>query len=659
MALNKGQEGDGIFVGGENSDLHPVFLSPTEYARAMNMVNRGGSLQCRPGYRCLSAWPSGRLQGFTIFRPRVGEPILVFAVAGRVYTSLHPFKEYRQLEDLSFSETARQVYFAQATQAVQQNSDGSLTLISPRNLLVIQDGGFTSAGVFDGTTAFHSRGAGAIPIGGPMASSGDRLWVARNNEVFASDLANPISFTEPLYITTTASFLFKSEVTALYPMNSGASVAQLLVFTRDNTSMLQSGIRLREQWISIPDFQREVLPNIGCVSERSIAAHGGFIWWFSRYGLVSFDSAAQAFVTSTIPYLDMEMSDSKAYLSPDLCGVAAGTHENYLLLSVPYAGEFNRHTWVLDNSPIPTKKQAMPAWNSFWTGTRPAQWYSGVIMGRERVLYISPDSDGVNRLWEAFTPDRLDDGCPITWWAETRAYADNSPAKQKEFRYADLTFSELSGAVDIAVFWAGANRGKYKRVLTKRILAARGMLRADERFNMESRIFALKRQTRYLRTADARSQSPEEDLSSCDIESPYAEFKDDAFQLLIVGSGPGGISSSLMYFSDPDKLDDSGRCEEDETEESFVRFDGAATKAASVAEAREDFAAGKRSEPELFFATRAETMTAEGFTEVGLGEHTTPISQACADKVASCIARRMASQALEEVLPRRVSQGML
>lgn len=658
MAIGKAQEGDGAFVGGENSDLHPVYLQPSQYSRGMNVVNRGGRIQCRPGYRCLASWPEGRLQGFFMFRPRLGEPVLVFMVAGLVYTSLFPFKEYRQLEDLRFSDSARQAYFCQGTKALNQNEDGSLQLIAPRHILVIQDGGLTSPAIFDGTTASHVSGPGSIPLGGPMAWSGDRLWVARRNEVFAGDLADPISFTEPLYITGTASFLFNSEVTALHPVNSIASVPQLLVFTRNNTETLQSGIRLREQWISVPDFQREVLPSIGCVSERSVVTHGGYLWWFSRYGLTSFDSASQAFVTSSIPYLDQEMSDSKAYLSSDLAGVASAVHENYLLVSVPYASEFNLHTWVLDNSPIPGGRRSAPAWNSFWSGTRPVQWWSGLVMGRERVLHISADSDGVNRLWEAFTPDRLDNGCEITWWAELRGYAVNSPAKYKEFRYADINFTELSGTIDLAVFWAGASRGKYKRILTKRVLAARGMLRAAETFNANSRLFALKKQSRYLRTQDAKSASPEEDLSSCFIEAPYIEHKDDAFQLLVIGSGPGAIGSSLLYFSDADQMDDAGKCEEDETTESFVRYDGAAVTAESVPEARSDFSVTPGASPPLFFASRAETVTAEGFTEVGVGEHTSPISQATADKVASRIARRQASEALEAILPRRVSQGI-
>lgn len=658
MALGKGQEGDGIFVGGVNSDLHPVFLQPTQYARGMNIVNRGGRVQCRPGYRCICAWPEGRLQGFTFFRPVVGSPILIFMVSGLVYASEYPYRTFRQLDGLQFSSTARQAYFAQGVKAVQQNEDGSLTTIDPKNILVIQDGGFSPAATFDGTTAEHQRGPGKIPIGGPMAWSGDRLWVARQNQVFASDQVDPLSFTEDQYITTVPFFLFKGNVTALYPMNSGASIAQLLVFTNESTSMLQSGIRNRSQWILTPDFQREVLPTIGCVGQRSITSQGGYLWWFSRYGLVSFDSAAQAFVSSTIPYLDQQLADSKAYLASDLAGVASAVYENYLLISVPYAGNRNKHTWVLDNSPIPSGG-AGPAWNSFWQGTFPVEWYSGVIMGRERVFHCSTDNDGVNRLWEAFTPDRLDDGCHITWWAELRGYADNAPAKYKEFRYADIFLAELKGTIDVAVFWAGASRGKYKRILTKRILTSKGLMNFERNFTPNTRMFSLKKQTRYLRTQDVRRASPEETLSSCDIESPYVEWKDDAFQLLIVGSGPGAISGVLNYFSDPDKKDDAGKCEEDETVTSYVRFDGAAVKAATVTDAEEEFGEHLSVEPELFFSARAETVEAGGFTEVGIGQHTTPISQQCADKVASTIARRRAANALEKILPLRVSQGNL
>src|SRR6185369_4221539 len=126
-------------------------LPPGKYARGENIVNRGGIVQCRPGYRCLTALAPGRLQGFAKFKPKVGAKQLVFMVDGLLYVSDPPFTSARRLSDVTFLPEARQAYFALVEQSVQQNADGSLTLINPRNLLVIQDGAFSPAAYYDGT----------------------------------------------------------------------------------------------------------------------------------------------------------------------------------------------------------------------------------------------------------------------------------------------------------------------------------------------------------------------------------------------------------------------------------------------------------------------------------------------------------------------------
>ena len=205
MAINKIQEGDGLFIGGMNSSLEESFLQPTSYSRAMNMVNRGGVLQCRPGYRCMMALPEGRLQGFFVFRPKFGTPILTFAVAGLIYTSQFPFRTFSQMEGVQFSDSARHIFFAQAEKGIERNADGSLQLITPRNILVIQDGGFTSPVIFDGNRGAHQRGTGAVPIGGHMAFSGNRLWVARDSRV-AQISQNP-----PAGITTVPDYAIATD----------------------------------------------------------------------------------------------------------------------------------------------------------------------------------------------------------------------------------------------------------------------------------------------------------------------------------------------------------------------------------------------------------------------------------------------------------------
>ncbi len=652
MALGKLLDGDLQFVPGMQSSLDPVQLPGGFFARGMNVVNRGGIVQCRPGYRCRMAIPTGFLQGIRVFKPKRGFPVLVFGVEGRLYTSDYPYKTFSQLPGIQFSETARQLYFEQVEQSVQFNPDGSISLIDPRNLLVIQDGGFSSAVVFDGTTATHQRGSGNIPIGGPMKWIADRLWVARGARLFASDLGNPLSFRESLYIAGVSSFVLPGDITAL-ASNPASEFPQLFVFTYHNTTMIQAGVRDRSLWTTTSDFQKIVLPRIGCVSQRSVVIHYGLLWWFSAFGLISLDAAIQGNITSSLPYQDDSMIESKSRLFSDLSGVACSTFENYLLCSLPHEERYNKHTWVLDNTPLKVGRGENPAWNSFWTGTRPVEWISDTFNGENLIFYISTDYDGENRLWEAFTPDRLDEGCPITWWMETRAITSQSPGQYKDFRYADIFMSELLGVIDVAVFWAGSYRGKYKRVLTKRIRASRGTFRSGEKIKATDKIFALKKQSRHIRTQDGKAIIAEEGLSSCDVENRYEEFKDTAFQLLIVGSGPGAVNGFICYTEPPENNNDSGRCEEDETEENFVRFDGAASEANKFRDALSQFSG----EILVFKSVRFETVTQGGLTEVGMGEGESVISQQDADKIASCIAKRFASNTLEKILPRIVSLG--
>lgn len=645
-------DGDTSFLPGMNSNAHPTQLQPGQYARSMNTVNRGGIVQCRPGRRCKFVCPPGNFQGSEWFIPKQGTRVILFAVEGLVYISEFPYTSFRQIPGIQFLSHVKQVFFQQVEQSVQINDDGSLTLISPRNLMVMQDGGFTPAAVFDGTTAEHQIGPGKIPLGGAMEWVADRLFVARDSFMFASDLANPLGFTEPLYIATIGSFTLPGAITALRKTTNPAS-PQLLVFTEHTTSLFQVGIRDRSQWPTTPNFQMLVLPGIGCTSNRSVIAHYGLLFWWSEFGLVSFDAAGLNFITASLPYRDAEMNDSKGQLSQDVSGISAASVENYLLVSVPHADLHNRHTWVLDTGAFPTlNAMAPPVWNSFWTGTRPINWLVGQVNDTNAVFEFSQDFDGLVRLWEEFTPDRLDDGCHITWYLETRGYFNQDPTVKKQFRFAKVFLSELLGTIDVAVFWAGAQRGKYKRILTKRINATAGVLRATDIVTADELVFALKKQSRELKTEDAKEIWTNETQTSCGVEDAKAEFMDESFQLLIVVSGPGAVNAVLTY-TDPvegEKL--GGACDEDEAELKGVRFDGAGGSSLDF----DQMVAGLSNPgPEIFRASQTVTLTEDGFIETGIGEAESTISQATADKVAECIATRKAAKHLEEVLPAIVS----
>lgn len=646
------QDGDVLWPLGMDSSSDPTGLPPGAYSRGMNICNRGGVLGCRPGYRCLLVLPEGVLQGFSVLRPKRGPEILVFGVNGKLYTSQFPFDTAAEMPGVQLSDVAAQFHFKQVEQTITLNPDGSLSFVNPKNLLIIQDGGYTAPVIFDGTRGVHSRGAGSIPIGGAMEWIGDRLWVASGAALYASDIGNPISFTENLYVSGVGFFIMPQEITGL-TRTLTTDFAQLLVFTRSTTQVIQASIRDRSTWTSTPNFQKELFPKIGCVSARSIKAHYGLLWWMTEHGLINLDAAASGYISSSLPYQDAEMQESKARLSQDLSGVACASFENYFLVSVPYADQFNRHTWCLDNTVFPGRQQREPAWNSFWTGTRPVEWLTGEFTGQTRALYISKDYDGQNRLWEGFMPDRLDNNCPITWWAETRGYSFESPMKPKQFRYGEVFMQELSGIVDVAVFWAGTDRGKYKRILTKRILANTATFVGGETVDFDEVLVALKKQSRPLRTQDGKAIISEEGLSSCDVEAPNLEFLDRAFQLLIVGSGPGAVKAVIGYAEPPVNTDDSGACEEDETEPNFVRFDGGASEASSLEAALVEF----ENEIPVFRSSKTVTVTQDGFTEVGVGTGQSIVSQQDADKIAEAAAKRIASWNLQRVLPQIISLG--
>jgi len=662
MATPRVDAYDVRFLAGMESSAEPGTLGPDYYSRGMNVTNRGGIVQCRPGYRCRTILPAGNFQGAAVFRPQQGVVTLLFGIDGVIYSSPYPFLEFQTVPGIAFGPHARQLFFQQAEQSIRFNSDSSLTLIPPRRVMVIQDGALTAPAVFDGTSAEHQSGAGTIPLGGPMAWSGDRLWVARGSSLFASDIANPISFREPEYFATVTAFSLPGEITALSEVPN-AIIAQLLVFTESSTSLIQSGVRNRAVWNTTANFQRILFPAVGCASERSITTHLGLLWWFSTFGLTSLDSASFTTQTSALPYRDNEMADSKGRLSPDFVGVAIGFFENYLLVSVPYSDLKNRHTWALDHAPLQRGGGASAAaWNSVWTGTRPAQWIYGSFGGTEQIFHISTDFDGNNRLWDSFTPDRLDDGCPITWYVETRGIDGDLPLQQKKFLYAEVALQELSGKFDIAVFWAGASRGKYKRILTKRINASLGSIRSGETIRFDTLLFGLKKQMRNIRTQDARQLASATTLSSTDVESPDAEFIDDAFQLLVVGSGPGAVAG-IRYFLEPPtgtagsnspNKEVSGAVEVDETEENFVRFDGAAAESHVFDEALAAFSG----DIPKFISNKTETVVQGGITAVGTGYAESVISQQDADKIAQCIARKVAVEELQESLPKIVSVGL-
>ena len=176
-------DADLTFFRGAKSDTDPGGLPLGYYWNAINAVNVGGVLSCRPGYKCIAQLPAGRLQGASIFRPLEGTEQLVFCVDGVLYVSPFPFTTFSQISNVRLSPDAEQVFWCLTTQSARRISSdltSAVELISPRAVLFVQDGGLSAPAWYDGSQSGQLRDDPfATPSGGPMAWIGDRLWQAR------------------------------------------------------------------------------------------------------------------------------------------------------------------------------------------------------------------------------------------------------------------------------------------------------------------------------------------------------------------------------------------------------------------------------------------------------------------------------------------------
>ncbi len=570
-STGRGPAGSALFTEGMNSGVDPMFLSDRSYRFSTNTLNRAGIVRTRPGYETVASLPATSFgQGLWSFRPISGDSKLVFMASGKVYaTAGNDLSNYNQILPLQFFYRAPKTHAVSGVKSVERNpTDGTLSAIEPKQVLVVQDGGFTRAGVWDGAAAYHSDpspviGPGGevlsagIPLGGPMAWSGDRLWVAQGNKLFASDIADPVSFVENEYASEGGFFSFDDDIVALAETPALENPV-LLVFTRSKTYSIKSYIRDRSTWKSVEQFKTLLFPHVGCCGSRAIAAQNGLLWWMSpQSGLVNFNSAQQARISSRLSLQDSEMTASKSNLAQDLSGVCLGSFENFLLVSVPSGDRYNRHTWVYDSAVSSSAEgSSTGAWASVWTGTYPLSWVSAQVGLKPRCFHLSGDDDGGFRVYECFGSAVSDNGSAVPVSIETKAHIDFSEAATgldlKRFVFAELTLCGISGQVDVEVLWAGL-RGKYKPIAEFTFFAPAGSIIAGEEIGSEVQTSIT--QTRRVRTPEPGMDSSV--CSSCRVESTRIDKIDVGFSLLIRWNGVAGLRS-YRIFADPEQESSDG-----------------------------------------------------------------------------------------------------
>jgi len=589
---------DAGWTGGMNTVRHPWLLPEGQYRRGLNVLNRGGIVQTRPGFAMKLILPAGNLQGFSHFQENKNNTLvdyLVFAVDGNVYAAPFPLAQPRdweifRLKAIHFNPKAQFVYFCQAQKTVQTLADTTVQIVPTYNLLMMQDGS-SAAAFWDGTENRHlSEGSPTLetPRGTWMTFSGNRLWVARGKILIASDLLDPLRFVERTQGTGRGDFSFPKDITGLISFMGDSRAESVIIFTDERSESLNSGILDRTKWASTTNFQSILFPSTGCVAGHSIVFQSGLMWWYSQGGLVASDTAASSRITSQINFKDAEMAFSKQYLAEDQSGICGVSFENFLLMSLPVGQNLNAETFVLDYSVVSellSESGVSPAWASTWTGIRPMQWVSALIGAKRRCFAASVDytalSDGShNHIWEAFVPERedsffeLDADFTTTSYVqsiycelETRALGDGQDLKA--FSYAELDLIELSGDVNFRIDYRG-RRGAFKKVGCKKILAPTTIERSGVKFTpaqLED-LGELRKQSRKVSTQDGDANA------GCPVcESDHSENIDKAFSLLVRWCGQTAIES-IRLFMDAFPENSHGRAEQDEVKVCLVDEDG-------------------------------------------------------------------------------------
>ena len=523
----------------------------------INGVNRGGICQTRPGFLQIGSILGDNPQGGTIFTPNNSRPMMLIAVDGKIWQSKYPYDDFTVVPRLTFSPEAEIINFEAVLKSATLQADGVLSLIDPRAMVVIQDG-LNRPGLYDGVTGSHSIAGPptlGIPVGLWMKWVASRLWVFNKSRGYVSDLANPDTFSENVYLAGRSNFELPAEVTGVIET---ADENALLVFTEETTTSFKANIRDRALWAQTPDFQKVILPAIGCTGGRSAINQYGMTWWKSRQGYISLDNAMQARQSSEIVPSDDEMMRSKRVLFTDESLVCATFYENFLLVSVPSGGRYNEETWVADK--VPTGRgQGIKAWVGVWTGVRPVQWMKSTFNGQERLYFLSYDytkKDNTKiHIWEAFREDRRDnEGRIFAQWETAMVIGEDL----NKFRFAELDLTEILGTVDLKVF-VGGFRGPWYQILDTVLQADIGSLSKTGLIVNSTVIESFRPQSRIVRTENFSPQGKD-----CEVEmTGNSTGRDRGFQLLLEWKGRMGVKS-IRIFSEPDPTEETGECSKSE-----------------------------------------------------------------------------------------------
>lgn len=568
------QTNAGNFQGGANTSMEPFSLPPDQYYWGVNVDNRKGIITTREGFDQQLTLPNGKVQMLAHFRNSCNLDFVVAAVGGRLYASPHPFTGFYDL-GVQMSSTVNLMTHAVVERGAQRMASGSRRIVRPKRYLIVQDG-VNPAFYWDGGCDYGQSQPNAplaapssdiyvstetetapvsIPTGTWMASAGNRLWVARGEEIFWSDIADPLSFYDVGFLTG-GQFRLRGDVTGLSPSPDGQS---LLAFEKSQTWRFAINLPIDKEsdWKKTPGFQSVLFPGIGCLAGNSFIIHYGDLWWWSNKDLMSMRRAGAARVGDELDAADLEMTKSREKFGTVRDNVVGISTMNYLLVNTP-----NNEIWVKDNTPVSLLNHTTPpAWVGVWTGLKVKEFctFYSYADGNLYTFGLSQDiADNRPRIWRLFNKKSEDNSrfegqsTSITCAFVGQAHAMGNIAKLKRIRWWDILLDNVWGNVSLSGYFKGI-RGGWKSILEKNLSAARDVDANGTPLG----------QYRKLKTTELSLEDAQ--CNNCGQESDLMDGVDTAFQLLLKWTGKLSLTAyRITTFNEPELY--RGDCEMNETE---------------------------------------------------------------------------------------------
>jgi hypothetical protein len=476
------------YAGGVSSAVSPDLLPPNQTAWGMNVDFRGTKIHTRPNIHQRMYLPSGLVQGAGYFNLQGG--MLVAMIDGVPYRLRIGVRN----GDFSFdpivlpfynSPIIKQVWMCQTVES-----------------LIIQDGQSQPI-IYDGSSARRANRLQAeVPIGLQMAYGNGRLWVAiQGTQLVAGDIRTPeagseLFFTETQYLSGGGALIFQDNLTGLafIPVTGTSDYGALVALGRNYVDTIRADISQRDAWASYPGFVTNAMRNVGTPSGWTIVqVNQDLMWRDALGGIRSLNTSLSgayyaqyrgAQSAANVP-ISREVSRLTEFDSQQLLGFSSGIYfDNRLLMtSSPFlnkqGGVSHRDLISLDFAPVSTMQgQSPPAYNGTWQGVDWTQLVKGEFNGQSRAFGISSDEDGFNRLWE-FDTSQVDDVyisdgaamtdgtalpvalSPIECFVEYPRIDFGDLKRRKRLTRCDVWMSNLTGKVDLTVYWRPDNNQKW------------------------------------------------------------------------------------------------------------------------------------------------------------------------------------------------------